>query len=86
MGPEMGVDQLAVDEQGFGGAANASAAHLGIEHDVHRQIAVGGFVDIDMHDAFEMGEDGHARFVLHPLDQAAAAARHDDVDIAVQAP
>ncbi len=38
-----------------------------------------------MHDAFEMGEDRHARLGLHPRDQALAAARHDHVDGAVQA-
>ena len=37
-------------------------------------------VDIDVADAFEMGEDRHARLVLHARDQALAAARHDDVD------
>ena len=37
-----------------------------------------------MADAFEMGEDRHARLVLHARDQALAAARHDHVDIAVE--
>ena len=40
----------------------------------------GGAVDIDVVDAFEMGEDRHARLVLDARDQALAAARHDDVD------
>jgi hypothetical protein len=38
-----------------------------------------------MADAFEMREDRHARLVLHALDQAFAAARHDDVEISVEA-
>ncbi len=38
-----------------------------------------------MADAFQMREDGHARLALHALDQALAAARHDDVDRAVEA-
>ena len=42
-------------------------------------------VDIDVADAFEMREDRHARLALHARDQALAAARHDDVDGAVEA-
>ena len=38
-----------------------------------------------MHDAFEMREHRHARLALHPLDQALAAARHDDVERAAEA-
>ena len=41
-------------------------------------------VDIDVADAFEMGEHRHARFLLHARDQALAAARHDHVDRAVE--
>ena len=37
-----------------------------------------------MADAFQMGEDRHAGFRLHAGDQALAAARNDDVDIAVE--
>ena len=37
-------------------------------------------IDIDVADAFEMGDDGDAAFALHPLDQRAPAARHDHVD------
>ena len=40
---------------------------------------------IDVADAFEMREHRHARFVLHALDQALAAARHDHVDGAAKA-
>ena len=45
----------------------------------------GRLVDIDMADAFQMREHRHPRFRLHARDQAFAAARHDDVDIAVEA-
>ena len=45
----------------------------------------GGLVDIDVADAFEMREHRHARLLLHARDQALAAARHDDVDAAVEA-
>ena len=37
-------------------------------------------VDVDMHDPLEMGEDGNPRLALHPLDEALAATRHDDVE------
>ena len=52
---------------------------------VLRHGEIGGLVDVDVHVAVEMGEDRHARFVLHARDQALAAARHDDVDVAVEA-
>ena len=45
----------------------------------------GRAVDIDVADAFEMREDRHARFALHARDEALAAARHDDVEIAGKA-
>ena len=47
---------------------------------LQRLVEVGRPVDVDVHDALEMGEDGHARLALHPLDEALAAARHDDVE------
>ena len=70
----------AVDQQRLGGAADAGAAHLRIDDDRDRLVEVGGAVDVDVHEAFEMGEDGHPRLALHALDQALAAARHDDVE------
>ena len=39
----------------------------------------------DMHDAFKMRENRHARLMLHAGDETLAAARHDHVDIAVEA-
>jgi hypothetical protein len=32
-----------------------------------------------MAEAFQVSDDGHAGFLLHALDQAAAAARHDHI-------
>ena len=43
-------------------------------------------VDIDMADAVEMREDRHARLALDAGDEALAAARHDDVDVAARGP
>ena len=74
----------AIDQQRLGRAADAGAPHLGVEHDGLGHVERGGLVDIDMADAFEMREHRHARFGLHARDQALAAARHDDVDGAVE--
>ncbi len=41
-------------------------------------------MDIDVADAFEMREDRHPRLRLHARDEALAAARHDDVEVAVE--
>ena len=74
----------AIDQQGLGGAADAGAAHLGVQHDRLGHLEIGGVIDIDVVDAFEMREHRHARFGLDARDQALAAARHDHVDAAVQ--
>ena len=75
----------AVDQQRLGRAADAGAAHLGVDGDLHRHVEIGRAVDIEMADAFEMGEDRHPRLALHAPDQAFAAARNDHVEIAVEA-
>ena len=69
-----------IDKQGLGRAANARPPHLRIEHDCARHIEIGGLVHIDVADAFEMREHRHARLLLHALDEALAAARHDHID------
>ena len=71
-----------VDQQGFGGAADAGAAQLGVgEHGAgHRRV--GGGVDIGVAQPLGMGEHGDAGFGLHPFDQGFAAARDDEVDLA----
>jgi hypothetical protein len=70
----------AVEQQGFGGAADAGAAHLGVDHDGAGHGRIGRLVDIDVAQAFEMGEDRHAGIGLDAGDEALAAARHDDID------
>ena len=50
-----------------------------------RHVEVGVAIDVDVAHAFEMREHRHARLLLHALDEALAAARHDDVDAAVEA-
>ncbi len=75
----------AIDQQRLGGAAHAGAPHLGIEHDCLGHLRVGGAVHIDVAVAVEMGEHRKAGLGLHPGDEILAAARHDDVDHAVEA-
>ncbi len=55
----------AVDEQRLGRAADAGAAHLGVQHDLFCHREVGGRVDVDVADAFQMREHRHARLALH---------------------
>ena len=45
-----------------------------------RHVEIGSLVDVDVADAFEMREYGHARFFLHARHEVLAAARHDHVD------
>ena len=70
----------AIDQQGFGRAADRDAAHLGVQHDLARLLGVGCAIDIGVAEAFEMGDDRDAALALHPLYQRGAAPRHDDVD------
>ena len=74
-----------IDEQRFRRPAHAGAAHLGVEHDAHRHVEIGVTVDVGVAEALEVREHRHARLLLHALDQALAATRHDDIDGAVEA-
>ena len=76
--------RVLVDEQALRRAADAGAPHLGVEDELDRHVEFGAAVDVGVADAFEMREDGNARLVLHALDEALAAARHDHVDGAVR--
>src|SRR6185312_13170687 len=58
---------ISISTSGFrfaGGAADAGTAHLGIEHDLLRHFEIGGPIDINVVDAFEMREHRHAGFRL----------------------
>ena len=69
-----------MDQQTFSRAANAGAAGLGVQNDFQNLLGVGVFIDIDVHDAFEVGKDRHPRFALHQTDQPLAAARDDHIN------
>ena len=75
-----GGRRVAVHEQRFCGAADARAAHLRVDDDANRLVEIGRPIDIDVNHALEMSEDGNPRLALHPVDEALAAARHDDVE------
>ena len=66
-----------VHQQRLGGAADAGAPQLGVEHDGARHGQVGVPVHVDMAVAFEVADHRHARFLLDARHQALAAARHD---------
>jgi hypothetical protein len=70
-----------VDQQAFRRAADAGAARLGVEHDPQRLLRIGGGVEVDVHDAFQMREDRHPRLALDKADEALAPARDDHVDM-----
>ena len=72
-------------QQRLGRAADSGAPHLGVDDDPQRLVEIGRPIDVDVHDAFEMGEHRHARLALNPLDQAFSPARHDDVERAAEA-
>ena len=69
-----------VDQQRFGGAADAGAAHLGVGEHGAGHGRVGGGVDVGVAQALGMGEDGHAGVALHPVHQGAPAAGDHEVD------
>ncbi|MND82165.1 hypothetical protein D3C80_739870 [compost metagenome] len=77
-------DSGGVDQQCLRRPANTGAAHLGINDDAFRHVEIGRGIDIDMANAFQMGEDGHPCLRLHPRNQAFAAARHNHINRAVQ--
>ena len=65
----MALGDGAVEQDGLRRAADARAAHLGVERDPPRLLQVRRAVHIDMAKAFQMADHGHPRLVQHPLDQ-----------------
>ena len=68
-----------------GSPADARATHLGIQRDGARHAHIGVAVDVHVTVALEVPDDRHPRFLLHALDEAAAPARHDDIEIVAHA-
>ena len=69
------------DEQGLHRVAGAVALGLRVLDDGERLGRVGARVDVDVADAVEVLDDGHARLLRDALDEALAAARHDHVHV-----
>ncbi len=74
-----------VDQQCLGSTANAGATHLGVDNDVDGHVEIGGFVHVDVAEAFQMGKHRYARLRLHACHKTLAAARHDHIDGTVEA-
>ncbi len=79
-GPVLGVE-LPVDQQAFGGPADAGAAGLGVQDHAAGLVEVGVAVGVDVADSFEMGKNRDARLALDEADKAAASPGDDDVDV-----
>ena len=75
------VEEPAIDQQALRRPANSRAPGLRVHHDAPRLFDVSRLVDVDVADAFEMGEDRHPRLCLHAAHQPLAAARNDHVHI-----
>ena len=56
-----------VDQQRFRRAANAGAAHFGVEHNLARHFQIGLAIHIDMHQPIQMAHDRHARIARAPV-------------------
>ncbi len=69
-----------VDQQGLGCAADAGAAHLGVERDRPGHFGVRSAVDVGRAQPVEVRKHRHARLGLNARNQALAATRHDHVD------
>ena len=82
---DVGCDYGLIDQHAFRRTADRGAAHLGVDDDIDGHVEIGLRVDVDVADAFQMRENGNAGFGLDTADEALAATRHDDVDVAVKA-
>ena len=74
------VHDVAMDEQTFCRPANASAPCLCVHHHIQRLHRIGGGVDIDVNDPFQMRENRHAGLALDQPDKTFAAPGHDHIN------
>ena len=77
--PELGLRDRTVDEQRLGRAADAGAPHLGVEDNLARHLGVGPGMDVGVAQSVQVRDHRDAAFRPDPFDQAAPAARHDDI-------
>ena len=67
-------------QQRFHRVARAAARGFGVEHDVDGFLRVGGFVQINVADAVQMLDNGHAGFRADAGNERFAAARNNHVN------
>ena len=76
-----GRRDIFVNQETFRSTTNPSTAGFRIENNAKRLFGIGSFVDVDVHDAFEVGKDRHAGLALDQTNKALATTRDDHVDI-----
>ena len=69
-----------MDQQAFSRSTNAGATGFGVQHDLQDFFRVSIFIDIDVHDPFEVGKDRDTGFALYQANQTLAAARYNHVN------
>ncbi len=77
---EEGVSDVAVDEEGLGGVADARAVGLGVDGDRQGPVEVGTGVDVDVAVADPGLDDGHGGAGDDGLDEVGATPRDEQVD------
>lgn len=65
---------FAVNEECFGGIANAGPLAFAVDDDVAGRVFIGGLVDEDMANAVKVFDDGHGCFPGDSFDQRPSAA------------
>lgn len=75
------LGHVAVHDELFGRVAHADTLRLGVEQDRDGLGQVGGTVHVDVHVAGTGLDDGHLGVAHHGLDEARAAAGHEQVDM-----
>ncbi len=81
---QKGLGDGLIHQQGLQRAADAGAAHLGIESELDSHLRIGGLVDEHVAEAFQVADHRHAGLLLHTLDQALPAARDNDIELSAK--
>ena len=78
------IGDVLMDEDGFGGIADADPLGLCVEQDTHAFVDVGVLVDVDMAVADTRFDDGNRRVLDDIADEGLAPTRNQDVDEAAR--
>ena len=71
-------------QQTFQRVAHAGALHLAVKNNLHRCVQIGICINIGVAHALEMLEHGHGGSFGDGAHKALAAARNDNINIAVE--